>query len=186
MSVQLNDDQRILVEENMGLIGKVIKDRVHNIDRIGIFSYDDLFQIGSVGLCKAAATYNSVNGKFSTYAYVLIRNEIFNALEYATFRKSREELLDVEIMPRRALFVDTEPELTYELKETFASSLRLTNGTTKKGIVALLLMTKGYTCREIGEKMGVPANHVTAWVSKARKYLREDTELKNAIRYCFQ
>ena len=32
-------------------------------------------------------------------------------------------------------------------------------------------MQQGYTCREIGMRFGADANLVSAWVSKARKYL---------------
>ena len=35
------------------------------------------------------------------------------------------------------------------------------------------MLMDGYTNREIGEMFGVPANHVTAWVSRARKVLSE-------------
>jgi len=52
----LNDEQRILVEENMGLVGKVIKDCLQNPSAQGCYTYDDLFQIGCIGLCKAAQT----------------------------------------------------------------------------------------------------------------------------------
>ena len=41
-----------------------------------------------------------------------------------------------------------------------------------KGIDAMLLMAKGYTCREIGERMGAGDNLVSAYVSKARKFLK--------------
>ena len=44
---------------------------------------------------------------------------------------------------------------------------------TAKGIRALRLMADGYSAREIGEQMGASANNVTAWVSRARQYLRE-------------
>ena len=36
---------------------------------------------------------------------------------------------------------------------------------------AIRMLMDGYTNREIGEMFGVPANHVTAWVSRARKAL---------------
>ena len=52
----LNDAQRKQVEENIGLVGKVIKDKVHGVNGLGIYTYDDLFQIGCIGLCKSAAT----------------------------------------------------------------------------------------------------------------------------------
>lgn len=44
-------------------------------------------------------------------------------------------------------------------------------GTVAKGIRAIRLLAQGYTNREIGEEFQAPANHVTAWVAKARKHL---------------
>ena len=53
----------------------------------------DLFQIGCIGLCKAAATDRG--GNFSTYAYRLIWNEICSALVHATKRQETElKILD--------------------------------------------------------------------------------------------
>ena len=78
----LTPKQQRIVEENMGLVGKVIKDKVHGIGQQGVFTYEELFQIGCIGLCKAAAT--DKGGCFSTYAYRLIWNEICNALVKST------------------------------------------------------------------------------------------------------
>ena len=50
----LTKEQRMKVEENMGLVGKVIQDCVHTLGTGSMFDYDDLFQIGCLGLCKAA------------------------------------------------------------------------------------------------------------------------------------
>ena len=50
----LTPKQQRIVEENMGLVGKVIKDKVHGIGQQGVFTYEELFQIGCIGLCKAA------------------------------------------------------------------------------------------------------------------------------------
>lgn len=52
----LTKEQRIKVEENMGLVGKVIQDCVHTLGAGSMFDFDDLFQIGCLGLCKAAQT----------------------------------------------------------------------------------------------------------------------------------
>ena len=76
--MKLNEDQQEKVIANMKLVGKVIKDKVHGLNQTGIYSYDDLTQIGYIGLCKAA--YTDKGGCFSTYAYRLIWNEICNAL----------------------------------------------------------------------------------------------------------
>ena len=52
----LTKEQRVKVEENMGLVGKVIGDCVHTLDKGCIYTCDDLFQTGCIGLCKAAQT----------------------------------------------------------------------------------------------------------------------------------
>mgnify|MGYP007027427149 CR=1 FL=1 len=46
----LNDVQRKQVEENMGLVGAVIRDKVHGVNGLGIYSFDDLFQIAQIDL----------------------------------------------------------------------------------------------------------------------------------------
>lgn len=66
----LTQPQQRKVEQNLGLVGKVIKDKVHNPGQNSIYSYDDLYQIGCIGLCKAA--YSDKGGCFSTYASIII------------------------------------------------------------------------------------------------------------------
>ena len=83
----------------MGLVGKVIQDCVHTLDKGCIYDYNDLFQIGCIGLCKAAQTDQPGHKvAFSTYAYLLIRNEIYTQLEYAT-RRGREQATDPAELP---------------------------------------------------------------------------------------
>lgn len=84
----LTAEQREKVEQNIRLIRKVINDKVHGPYQLGIYTYDDIFQIGCIGLCKAAAT--DKGGTFSTYAYRLIWNEICDALIYSTRRQATE------------------------------------------------------------------------------------------------
>ena len=52
--MKLTAEQQRKAEENMGLVGKVIQDCVHTLDKGCIYDYNDLFQIGCIGLCKAA------------------------------------------------------------------------------------------------------------------------------------
>ena len=151
----LTHEQRIKVEENIGLVGKVIQDCVHTLGAGSMFDYDDLFQIGCLGLCKAAQTDKPGHTvAFSTYAYRLIRNEIYTELERAT-RRGREVATDPAELPCTVLDDDTP-----EQREACSALL-----------VRLERAMDGYTNREIGEMFGVPANHVTAWVSRARKAL---------------
>lgn len=167
----LTELQRRKVEENMGLVGLVIKERVHGIDQIGIFSYDDLFQIGTIGLCKAAQTDRPGKGAFSTYAYRLIYNEIMSQLDYATLRR-REQATDPAELPCITLDDDLEQtEACQDLLALLDRAAQTATGVTAKGVQAIRLLVQGYTNREIGERYGVPVNHITAWVSKARRHL---------------
>ena len=76
--MRLDAMQRRKVEENVGLVHKVITDKVHGPFPIGIHTWEDLFQTGCIGLCSVAATDRG--GTFSTYAYRLIWNEICDLL----------------------------------------------------------------------------------------------------------
>ena len=173
--MSLTKTQQIIVEENMGLVGMVIKENVKCIDKIGIFTYDDLFQIGCIGLIKASERYIPGEAKFSTYAYVLIRNEIFNALEYATVRRRYESITD-DIID----LTSTENE-NWELNDIdniLDEAKNRATGVIGKGIDAIRMMVNGYTCREIGELMGgISANNITAWISKARAFLKNDANI---------
>ena len=169
----LTKEQRIKVEENMGLVGKVIQDCVHTLGAGSMFDFDDLFQIGCLGLCKAAQTDKPGHAvAFSTYADRLIRNEIYSQLERAT-RRGREVATDPAELPCWVLDNDT-PEQR-EACSTLFDQLRraeaTATGVTAKGFQAIRMLMDGYNSREIGERFGVPANHVTAWISKARKVL---------------
>lgn len=71
------------VEENLNLVGHAIKKYFSggkDYGHIG-FSQEDLFQIGSIGLIKAAKGYDdSLGFKFSTYAIRHITGEIYSEL----------------------------------------------------------------------------------------------------------
>jgi len=170
------NERNRLIEENMGLVGQVIKDRVREAHGVGIHTYDDLFQIGCLGLCKAADTYKPGKDRFSTYAYILIRNEIFDALEYATLRRNREAVTDPDEFLAIAVHEDLDAALL-DVSGAVDAARTDASGITAKGIEAIRLLADGYTHREIGERMGATANNVSAWVARARKFLRSLPEI---------
>lgn len=67
----MTEKQKKLVEDNMKLVYFVL----HKY--YPAYAYDeDIAQIGMLGLCKAATTFDEMKGKFSTYAFRVIKNEI--------------------------------------------------------------------------------------------------------------
>lgn len=69
--MKLTDEQQKLVLNNQKLVYHVIK-QMHLYHKL-----EDYLDVGLIGLCKAAQTYNLENGsKFSTYACICIRNNI--------------------------------------------------------------------------------------------------------------
>lgn len=172
----LTAEQQKKVEKNMGLVGQVIQDKVHGPYQFGVYSHEDLYQIGCVGLCKAAAT--DKGGCFSTYAYRLIWNEICDALIYSSRRRNMEKSSDDLILEADEPVVEA-PELHMDIYEALGRAGTDAPPSTAKGIYAMVLMSRGYTSREIGEKMNASAKLVCAWVSKARKFLRGRPEFKN-------
>ena len=163
----LTAEQQRKAEENMGLVGKVLRDKVHG-DSFGIYTREDLFQIGCVGLCKAAATDRG--GCFSTYAYRLIWNEVCTALIYASRRSNTEQPVDLPFWEAQG--EERQWESTAEWEALLEQAERSAAGVTKKGMQAIRLRGKGYSTREIGEILGAPDNHVTAWEARARKVLK--------------
>lgn len=172
--MKLNEEMQRKVEDNLGLVHKVINDKVHGPYQIGIYSREDLFQIGCIGLCKAAAT--DKGGNFSTYAYRLIWNQICDALIYSTRRQANETTYDVttyDVTPFAAASDDTDIELGIAIDQALEKAKLEAPPSTVKGIDAIKLMSRGYTCREIGEEIGATDKQVAAMVSKARKFLKD-------------
>lgn len=166
----LTQAQQRKVEQNLGLVGKVIKDKVHNPGQNSIYSYDDLYQIGCIGLCKAA--YSDSGGCFSTFAYRLIWNEICTALIYANRRAAKECELIPEILGQED-YMDEHHELGMILDRLEATS----SEAMAKGIRAIRLSAEGYSSAEIGRILGESAKCVTARISRTRKYLKSQPEL---------
>lgn len=175
--MRLTEEQRKKVNENIRLVQKVINDKIHGPSQLGIYTYDDIFQIGCIGLCKAAAT--DKGGTFSTYAYRLIWNEICDALIYLNRRQATEVASD--IIP----LVFEEPNTTLndwsmemDVQAALEAAKRDASPCVAKGIDAMIQMSRGYSSREIGDELGVSAKLICAWISKARKFLKDRPEIR--------
>ena len=107
--MKLNEEQRQLVEDNIGIIYNTIKltnGNIHNID---------LIEVGYIGLCKAALyykkSYNDVN--FSTYATTCIKHEICQQYQH---NSSYNERMNNNLISLNS-FIETDDGKRIELIE---------------------------------------------------------------------
>ena len=175
--MNLTLQQRQIVEANMGLVGKVIKDKVHALTNTGVYDYADLYQIGCMGLCKAAAT-DKGTGAFSTYAYRLIWNEICDALIKATRIDRYETNLDpVDLFQTARENFPVDELISCELQLVREQAKQRAKGVTAKGIVCLQLSAEGLSSTEIAEQFCAEPATVRMWMTKARRFLQAQPEL---------
>lgn len=188
MIIPMTDIERKLTEDHLPIVAKVIQTLTCSCRYVSYDERQDLLQIGNLALCKAAMNYDG-SRPFETYAKVVIRNAIYDywrsLQKERTYTCSTDAIADNETdTSYQQLLADTSSLQNLEQEHNLRSiyeylqTLQNVNCTTiKKGIQALLLQQNGYTSQEISKHYGVPASHVRAWKSKARKYLQQDATL---------
>lgn len=172
----MTQEQRKIVEDNMGLVGKVIKDKVRQLGQPGIPSYDDLFQTGCIGLIKAAMT--DKGGTFSTYAYRLIWNEICDELIRNTRLVLNEQPADTIEILTKSFEPFPDPLETHDLRQILQQAKEQARGGAARGIECLELTVQGYSSKEISALIGADPGTVRMWMTRARKYLKGIPELR--------
>lgn len=185
-----------LVEENLGLVRHVIKKYISSPRDMGAYSHEDLFQIGCIGLWKAAQSYDPTKSRFVTYACLLIRHELYDELGKLNRARKVTTLEDTGFLDAISLEEPDPAEWTLEEQieqkvcndqnrdivwGTYGKAKEEASEFIQKGIQALERMADGETCGEIAAAMQAPVNHVTAWMAKARKYLRSKPELRQLL-----
>lgn len=188
MIIPMTDIERKLTEDHLPIVAKVIQTLTCSCRYVSYDERQDLLQIGNLALCKAAMNYDG-SRPFETYAKVVIRNAIYDywrsLQKERTYTCSMDAIADNETdTSYQQLLADTSSLQNLEQEHNLRSiyeylqTLQNVNCTTiKKGIQVLLLQQNGYTSQEISKHYGVPASHVRAWKSKARKYLQQDATL---------
>ena len=172
----MTPEQQKIVEANMGLVGKVIKEKVRRLGQPDTPSYEDLFQAGCIGLCEAAIT--DKGGCFSTYAYRLIWNEICDELIRNTKLVLNEQSTDTVDVLSEAASAHPDPLTIFDLRHTIGQAKAKAQGGTARGIQCLELTVQGYTSKEIGAIVGANPGTVRMWMTRARKYLKSLPELR--------
>lgn len=185
--MKLNKEQQEKVLENVRLVGQVIKDKVHDVNKLGICSYEDLIQIGYIGLCKAV--YTDKGGYcFSTYAYRLIWQEICDALiKYSKIQKREVTFPIIKTSMRSRGEIGAETQMEMNRRNSLDTSVVFRNAMNAveqratpailKGIYAVRYVSDGYNSREIGRIMNVSDGKVRMWITRARRYLSSQPEI---------
>ena len=188
MIIPMTDIERKLTEDHLSIVAKGMQTLTCGCRYVSYDERQELLQIGNLALCKAAMNYDG-NRPFETYAKVVIRNAIYDywrsLQKERTYTCSMDAIADNETdTSYQQLLADTSSLQNWEQEHNLRSiyeylqTLQNVNCTTiKKGIQALLLQQNGYTSQEISKHYGVPASHVRAWKSKARKNLQQDATL---------
>ena len=159
----MTDEQKKLVEENHALIYQVIRD-------MGL-PIEEHYDLGAIGLCKAAIHYKSDKTSFSTFAYTCIKNEIMYDYRTRKYKKRamNEWLISYETRVRSK---DGAEELTWvdQLKSDVSvenealSHVMYTElidqlGKTDSKVIPLFRL--GLKQREIAEIMGVTQANIS-------------------------
>lgn len=181
----------VMFMEHEKLIYFVIERFIQNKDNLGIlFSREDLYQIGAMGLVKAIKTYQEDKGAFSTYATNIIRNKILSAIrDYKDVASDNSISVDDEnnfIENEAALkynsYKDVEDNLfTESQKEVLFAIAKTYTGIAKKGVIAIHLNTQGYNYKTIAKMFKTDSKTLSAWVARAREKLKKEPKILELI-----
>lgn len=167
----LSSEQEQLVIDYMGLVSYVIKKYIVINHQKWEYDLEDLHQVGYEGLCKAALAYQSDKGTtYWHFAEKVVRNHLYSYCRRINGRQYIDmQLEDIELG-------SDDGNMETLIMKIVLSSLDMDqyNTAVYKGIEALQLKYMGYSGKEIRAYFQVPANHVSAWVAKARKVLQQE------------
>lgn len=167
----MNEEQRALAQEHMFIVGLRVKRRMMYIPQ---GEWADYYQIGCVGLCKAAMTYRPGEYTFNTYASRCIDNEIFMALRREKVRREERRAMSLDAMDGTqtlgARIEDVESvETRYGERELRRRIAGMTQ--TERRIIAMRAQGVGQT--EIGRAVSLSQSYVSRTIRRMEKMLRE-------------
>lgn len=183
-----NELKNIVIETSMRLVYHIVKKFTGDI-----ISYDDLVGIGSVGLIKAASSFDPYRGvKFATYAGRCIENEILMELRHCrkiSSEISLEEPVCIdgdgeELYLKDVIFGDlnTEEEAEKEERRAFISRSRMRQAGLKKRDIIVLCLRYGLTTgktrtqREVALRLGISRSYASRIEKKSIAKLKKKYE----------
>ncbi len=177
-----------MIEKALPLVGWTVRHYFKTRENVVGMSYDDLFQEGCVGLCRAAAEYDSSRGGFEPYAVKVVRNHLVDYCRSITGPTRTAPTMSLEQLTEDGWDNSDEEEGVVFSKgkhEDPLSALAARDflearknryaGTARLGMEALeLKILGGYGVTDIAKRYDVKPNLVGAWISRARKSILSD------------
>jgi RNA polymerase sporulation-specific sigma factor len=163
---QLTPDE--LIQNNMGLVGSL----AYRISQTTGVEYLELFQEGSIGLIKAARSFNPEKGyKFSTYANRCIQNDMLGYLRKS--QRISRRYLSLDALPDWWNLVGLwEPDMSY-----MEIDLAILERMPTKQKQLIMLLFRGLSQREAAEEMGYTPSYISRILSKTRTYYENNSKL---------
>ena len=174
--VRMTEKQKKLVEDNIQLVGYTMHEK---FNRIYHDDDDDMYQVGCMGLCKAAIVFDeNRNVKFSTFAVWCIFHEMIHYIERKNGKKQqvfndaiRFESIDIDDDRN---FLCGIGNSTDALDRLFVEDINriIENEFSGKDRDCLRLLASGVHQAEIGRIMGVTREAIRRRVNRVKKRFR--------------
>ena len=174
---KMTDDQRALAEAHLQLVTWVLNNRVAFWRRD---EYDDMWQAGAIGLCKAAMLYDErVGVKFGTYAAIFIRGEMIDsgkrsqrqAKQAGDARMEDIVLEDKDVVTLGDTIPDREDGRAMEAMLILRDMLGRIKGRDR---VVLEMKIAGYGQDEIAQHVGISQAGVSRNLKRSRKLIADE------------
>lgn len=75
--MRMTEYQRKLVESHLGIVDRIIRSRI-SVSNQPLLSYEDLYQVGSEALCRAAMNYDPARGGFEPFGGRCVYNALID------------------------------------------------------------------------------------------------------------
>ena len=174
---KMTDEQRALAEAHLQLVTWVLNNRVAFWRRD---EYDDMWQAGAIGLCRAARLFDESKGvKFGTYAAVFIYGEMIDSGKREQRRAKiagDARLEDIVLHGKDDVTLadtiqDKEDGRAIEALLILRDMLSRIKG---KERIALDMAIDGYGQEEIARRVGVSQPGVSRILKRSRKLIADE------------
>ncbi|MCR5173344.1 MAG: sigma-70 family RNA polymerase sigma factor [Oscillospiraceae bacterium] len=182
--MKMTEYQRILTEQHLGLVDRVIRSRI-KLSANPLLTYDDLYQVGCMALCRAAMHYDQKCGTFEAFAYRVVYHAMIDHCRSQNTANAHTADMMPDDEGESIVLRSYGKEVDYDslvmdglVRGCLEDCRKRYTGVARKGIEAILLKSLGCSTREIADKHGTSVNNVNAWISRARSRLLKEPEIR--------